>query len=134
MTHAERQSGFTLIELIIVFTMIGILVGLALPEFRHATTKAREATLREDLFTLRKLIDQYATDKGKSPASLQTLVDEGYLRKIPIDPLTNLSDTWIEVREEPKADDIEPGFQPGIIDVRSGSEKIGLDGTVYNTW
>lgn len=129
-----RERGFTLIEMIIVFAMIGILVGLALPQFKNAAVKARESTLKESLFTIRKLIDQYYTDKSKYPLSLQTLVDEGYLRKKPEDPMTGSADTWTEVREEPKADDIEPGYVPGITDVHSGSDRTGLDGTPYSTW
>jgi general secretion pathway protein G len=129
-----RERGFTLIEMIIVFTMIGILVGLALPQFKNAAVKARESTLKESLFTIRKLIDQYYTDKSKYPLSLQALVDEGYLRKKPEDPMTGSADTWVEVREEPQADDIEPGYVPGITDVRSGSDRTGLDGTPYGTW
>lgn len=129
-----RERGFTLIEMIIVFTMIGILVGLALPQFKNAAVKARESTLKESLFTIRKLIDQYHTDKSKYPLSLQTLVDEGYLRKKPEDPMTGSADTWVEVREEPQADDIEPGYVPGITDIHSGSDRTGLDGTPYSTW
>lgn len=129
-----HRKGFTLIEMIIVFTMIGILVGLALPQFKNAAVKARESTLKESLFTVRKLIDQYYSDKHKYPLSLQTLVDEGYLRKKPVDPLTGSADTWVEVREEPAADEIEPGYVPGITDIRSGSERTALDGTPYSTW
>ncbi|MCX6565818.1 MAG: type II secretion system protein [Candidatus Aminicenantes bacterium] len=130
----RRERGYTLIEMIIVFTMIGILVGLALPEYKNAVKKAKESALKEDLFQFRKLIDQYFSDKGKYPASLQTLVDEGYLRKIPADPLTTRTD-WIEVREEPKSEELEPGMTFGIVDVHSSSEaKALLDGTPYNTW
>jgi general secretion pathway protein G len=129
-----REKGFTLIEMIIVFTMIGILVGLALPQFKNAAVKAREATLKESLFTMRKLIDQYYSDKHKYPASLQALVDDGYLRKKPVDPMTGSADTWVEVREEPLAEEIEPGYVPGITEIRSGSERTALDGTPYNTW
>lgn len=93
----KHERGYTLIEIIIVFTMIGILVGLALPEYRNAVKKAKEAALKEDLFQFRKLIDQYFSDKGKYPVSLQALVDEGYLRKIPADPLT----TRTEMKELP---------------------------------
>ena len=127
------ERGFTLIELIIVFTMIGILVGLALPQYQNAVKKAREATLKENIFQLRKLIEQYFSDKGKYPATLQTLVDESYLRRIPVDPVTNKTE-WIEVREEPKADEIEPGKEFGIVDVRSAAEGKALDGTAFNTW
>ncbi len=129
----KRERGYTLIELIIVFTMIGILVGLALPEFRNAVKKAKENTLKENLYLFRTLINQYYSDKGKYPASLQTLVDEGYLRKIPVDPITNQPD-WSEVRDEPKAEEIEPGMEFGIVDVHSSSEVKALDGTLYNTW
>jgi general secretion pathway protein G len=134
MNRPHGRRGFTLIEMIIVFTMIGILVGLALPQFKNAAKKAREATLREDLTILRKLIDQYFADKTKYPANLQALVEEKYLRKIPVDPITGKPD-WVEVREEPTADDLlEPGYQAGIVDVRSISELLSLDGTAYNTW
>ena len=93
--HDEEKRpapGFTLIEMIIVFTLIGILVGLALPQYQTAARRAREAVLKEDLFQFRKLIDQYYQDKGKYPASLQTLVDENYLRAIPVDPMTGRRD------------------------------------------
>ena len=129
-----KPNGFTLIELIIVFTLIGILVGLALPQYQNAVKKARESVLKETLFQVRKLIDQYFTDKGKYPASLQTLVDENYLRKIPVDPITGRPDTWVEVREQPALDEVEAGREFGIVDVHSGSEEKSLDGTPYNTW
>jgi general secretion pathway protein G len=131
---AQREKGFTLIEIIIVFTLIGILVGMGLPQYKYATRKARESVLREDLFQMRKLIDQYYSDKGKYPASLRTLVEEKYLRTVPIDPLTGKSDTWVEVREIPAEDEIQPNLELGIIDVHSGSQEKGIDGTAYNTW
>lgn len=134
MSELRGRRGFTLIEMIIVFTMIGILVGLALPQFKNAAKKARESTLKEDLTILRKLIDQYFTDKAKYPASIQSLVDEKYLRKIPVDPITGRPD-WVEVREEPGVDDLlEPGYQAGITEVHSSSDATAMDGTVYNTW
>jgi len=129
-----RDKGFTLIEMIIVFTLIGILVGLALPQYQYAIKKARESVLRETLFELRKLIDQYCSDKAKYPASLQALVDENYLRKLPIDPIAGNAGVWVEVREQPSVDEYEPGREFGIIDVHSSSEAKGLDGTPYNTW
>ena len=129
------ERGFTLIELIIVLSIIGLLVGLALPNYKSATIKAREAVLKENLFILRKLIDQYAQDKGKYPASLQTLVQESYIRAIPVDPITHLATTWIEVPELPSAENPLTTEIPGIIDVKSGSEdKSPLDGSPYNTW
>jgi general secretion pathway protein G len=133
--QAKNRSGFTLIEMIIVLTLIGILVGLALPNYKNAVKKARETVLKEDLFQLRKLIDQYHTDKGKYPASLQTLVDENYLRKLIVDPVTGKADTWIEVKEQPSVDElVQPGAEFGMMDVKSGAEGNGLDGTPYNTW
>jgi len=129
-----QTRGFTLIEMIIVFALIGILVGLGLPQYKNATTRAREATLRENLYILRQLLRQYYSDKGKYPTSLQTLVDEEYLYKIPVDPITKSSSTWIELQELLTDEDIIAGVQAGISDVRSGSEKTALDGTLYNTW
>jgi len=129
-----RRPGFTLIEMIIVLTIIGILVGLGLPQYQNAARRAREAVLKEDLFQFRKLIDQYYQDKRIYPASLQTLVDEKYLRAIPVDPMTNSATTWIEVRETPSPDELTPPETLGVIDVRSGSEQRALDKTLYNTW
>jgi len=129
------ERGFTLIELIIVLSIIGLLVGLGMPTYRSATIKAREAVLKENLFILRKLIDQYAQDKGKYPASLQTLVQESYLRSIPVDPMTRESTTWVEVRELPSPEDPMLNEIPGVIDVKSGSEdKSPIDGSPYNIW
>jgi general secretion pathway protein G len=133
--QAKNRGGFTLIEMIIVLTLIGILVGLALPHYQNSVKKARETVLKEDLFQLRKLIDQYHTDKGKYPASLQALVDENYLRKLVVDPVTGKADTWIEVREQPSVDElVQPGAEFGLMDVKSGAIGSGLDGTPYSTW
>ncbi len=136
MRDLRRRSpqGFTLIEIIIVFTLIGILVGLGLPRYTTAVKRAREAVLKEDLYQLRKQIDLYKQDKGKYPASLQTLVDEEYLRKIPVDPFTRSAETWVEVREMPSYEEMEPNQEFGIVDVYSGSQETALDGTLYSTW
>ncbi len=88
------RRGFTLIELLIVLAIIGLLVAIALPQYRNAQRKAQEAVLRENLARVRELLDQYKSDKGNYPQSLRTLVDEGYLRKMPVDPITKRSDTW----------------------------------------
>jgi general secretion pathway protein G len=135
--HATRigERGFTLIELIIVLSIIGLLVGLGLPQYKSANIKARETVLKENLYILRRLIDQYAQDKGKYPASLQALVQDSYLRAIPVDPVTRLATTWVEVRELPSPEDPLLNEIPGVIDVKSGSEdKSPIDGTPYNTW
>ncbi len=128
------RPGFTLIEMIIVFTLIGILVGLGLPQFQNAAKRAREAVLKEDLFLMRKLINQYYLDKNKYPANLQTLVDEGYLKKIPEDPITGSAQTWVEVPQDLTDDEIMAYVIPGIMDVRSGSDAKATDGTLYSSW
>jgi general secretion pathway protein G len=130
-----EEKGFTLIEIIIVFTLIGILVGLGLPQYTTSVKRAREVILKEDLFQMRKLINQYYTDKGKYPLSLQTLVDEQYLRSIPIDPMTKSSETWMEVQQTLTDDELMSfDIEIGIVDVLSGSNEKALDGTLYNTW
>jgi general secretion pathway protein G len=123
--------GFTLIELIVVVTLISILAAIALPNFRVAITQAKEATLKENLFRLRDLIDQYYVDKGQYPASLEALVEEGYLRKLPVDPITGGPD-WKLVYAE--ADPDRPNEPPGVYDVKSASELQSLSGTPYNEW
>jgi len=134
MDMSQKRKGFTLIELIIVFTLIGILVGLGLPQYRNAVKRAREAVLKEDLYQMRELLNQYYTDQWKYPSSLQVLVDEKYLMKIPIDPITKSSETWVEVYDTLTEDDLITGVEPGVIDVLSGSDEKALDGTPYNTW
>jgi general secretion pathway protein G len=135
--HITRtgERGFTLIELIIVLSIIGLLVGIALPNYKAAATKAKETVLKENLFIMRKLIDQYAQDKGKYPATLQTLVQDSYIRAIPVDPMTRQSTTWVEVRELPSPEDPMLTEIPGVIDVKSGSDaKSPIDASPYNTW
>jgi len=129
-----KEKGFTLIELIIVITLIGILVGLGLPQFKNATKRTRETALKENLFTLRKLINQYYVDKGYYPQSLQTLVDEEYLFRIPVDPMTRSTETWVEIPQVLTLEEMAAGTMPGIVDVQSGSEDTSTEGTAYNTW
>lgn len=130
----KKDKGFTLIELVIVMTLIGIIVGMGLPQYRNAIKKAKETMLKENLYIMRNLLGQYYTDKRKYPMSLQTLVDEGYLRMIPRDPITDSIETWEEIPEELNEDDLLSGVIPGIADIRSGSDLMGIDGTPYNTW
>jgi general secretion pathway protein G len=132
---SRRAAGFTLIEMVIVFALIGILVGLGLPQYKYSLVKARETVLRENLTVFRKQIDQYYQDKGKYPASLQALVQDGYLRTMPMDPMTKSSETWVEVRETPSPDEYVLPDSLGVIDVKSGSDmKSPIDGTLYSSW
>ena len=130
-----RAAGFTLLELLIVIALIGILAALVVPQFRKTPDKAREAVLKEDLFTLRDVIDQYFADKGKYPATLEALVEEGYLRAIPVDPFTNSADTW-QTEAAPMEDmgEEEEGAGGGIYDVHSGATGTAMDGSSYNEW
>ncbi len=130
----ESERGFTLIELVIVLALIGILVGMGIPQFKTSIQRGREAVLKENLHILRTMLNQYYTDKKKFPMTLQTLVDEGYLHGIPKDPITRSTETWIEVPEELSEDDLLTGVIPGIADIQSGAEGNGLDGTAYRTW
>jgi len=125
----SAPRGFTLIELLIVITIIGILVTLAQPSYQRAVTSAKEAALKENLFILRDVLDQYFADNSKYPASLQDLAEKGYIRRVPRDPVTGSAETWVGV---PATD--EQGQQQGIFDVKSGSEAIALDGTRYADW
>jgi len=129
-----RAAGFTLIELIVVVAIIGILATIAIPAMKNAPQKAREAALKEDLFTMRSCIDQYLADKGKYPPSLKALVDEGYMRRIPVDPITKSTETWqVVYAEADKDQDLQPE-EGGIIDVHSGAPGTALDGTTYADW
>jgi len=131
----RSRDGFTLIEIIIVLGIIGILVGLALPQYQLHHWKAKEAVLRENLFVLRQQINLYYQDKGKYPASIQTLVQDNYLRQIPVDPMTGSATTWEEIRETVGPDEVAIPDSLGVVDIKSGSElKSRIDGTVYNTW
>jgi general secretion pathway protein G len=132
MRNRRTQSGFTLIELIIVMTIIGILATLAIPYFAAAIRHAREAVLREDLQTMRMAIDSYTMDKQKAPQSLDDLVQEGYLKAIPEDPMTHEKDTWVTDTSDAMYSIDQT--DPGINDVHSGSDESGSDGQPYSSW
>ena len=129
----NRRCGFTLIEIMVVLTLILILASFAMPSYRLAIVHAREAVLRDDLFTMRKLIDQFTIDKQRPPTSLDELVDAGYLRGgIPSDPFTGSNQTWkTDVEDVPLSADQAAA---GIVDVHSGSDDESLDGTAYSSW
>ena len=117
--------GFTLLELMIVVTIIGILATLAVPSYQSSVVKAKEAALRQDLSTFRDVLDQHKADQGKYPPSLSALVSAGYLRGIPKDPFTGAMTTWQEITDP---------VEGGVVDIFSGAEYVGTNGTPYNRW
>jgi len=128
----RRSLGFTLIELLIVMSIILILVSIAIPLYQKSIVRAKESVLRNNLFTLRTVIDEYTYDKQKAPQTLQDLVQEGYLKEVPKDPITDSNSSWRTVMED--AVQSVNQTEPGIFDVHSGSDKMGLDGTPYSDW
>ncbi|HVH86001.1 MAG TPA: prepilin-type N-terminal cleavage/methylation domain-containing protein [Terriglobales bacterium] len=131
-TSGTSRRGFTLIELMIVISIILILIGIAVPMYQQSVIRAKEAVLRQDLKTLRDQIDNYTMDKEKAPQSLQDLVDAGYLRILPRDPFTGSAETW-QVETSDTLQSLDQ-TEPGITDVHSGASGTGSDGTPYNTW
>jgi len=131
----KTQRGFTLIELMIVITIVGILAAISAPNYQWGIIRAREAVLREDLYVLRSTIDQYYADQGKYPETLQELVDNKnkYLREIPKDPFTKSKDTWV-IAAPPPTDTPTEGGTGGVYDVHSGSTLVGSDGVPYNEY
>jgi general secretion pathway protein G len=130
--RARTQQGFTLIELLIVIALITILASMGVVQYRNSLQSSREAVLRTDLFRMRDAIDQYYADKGKYPQSLDTLVSDGYMRKIPEDPITKSTETWQTEPAEP--DPSNPSVDPGIYNVKSGAQGTALDGSSYADW
>jgi general secretion pathway protein G len=128
----KQDAGFTLVELMIVMAIIGVLAMVAVPLYITAIKHAREAVLKEDLHTLRAAIDSYTMDKQKAPQSLDDLLQDGYLKSIPKDPMTDSATTWVT----DTSDSMHSLDQtdPGIDDIHSGSDEPGSDGQPYNTW
>lgn len=128
----RNGSGFTLIELMIAMAVVSILVSVAVPMFNKALTRGKETILRQNLFSMRTVIDEYTYDKGKAPQTLEDLVTSGYLRKVPLDPITNSDRTWKVIMED--AGNAVNQSEPGIFDVKSGAEQMSLEGTPYAEW
>jgi general secretion pathway protein G len=129
-THSAR--GFSLLEMMMVVTVILIVASIATPIYRTCAVRAREAVLRDHLFTLRSLIDRFTLDNGRAPARLEELVEKGYLGRLPTDPFTGSNDTWQEVKEEAPVSSTQTS--PGIADVHSGSDALSLEDTPYSSW
>lgn len=130
--HGGPWPAFTLLELMVVMTLILILATLAVPAYQVAIRRAREAVLRDDLYTMRSLIDQFTVDKQRAPSSLEELVEENYLHNVPVDPLTRSNETWHADYEDVPLSPQQA--VPGVVDVHSGSEEISLDGVPYSSW
>ena len=128
----QFRRGFTLVELMIVMAIVVILISVAIPYYQKSVISAKESVLRSNLFTLRTVIDEYSYDKQKAPQSLQDLVTDGYLRDVPRDPITGANSTWRIIQED--AGQAVNSTEPGIFDVRSGSDKMSLNGTSYTEW
>jgi len=128
----RRRFGFTLIELMIVMAITAVLMSIAVPIYTRSIQRSKESVLKNNLFTLRTVIDEYTYDKQKAPQTLDDLVSDGYLRQVPIDPMTGSSDSWKLIMED--ATNTVNQSMPGIYDVRSGSEATSLEGTPYSEW
>jgi general secretion pathway protein G len=128
----NRRRGYTLMELMIVMAIISILVSIAVPLYQKSLLRTKESLLKNNLFTLRTVIDEYTFDKQKAPQTLQDLVSEGYLRAVPMDPITGSDQTWKPIMEDALSSVNQT--EPGIFDVRSGSDLKSLEGTPYSEW
>ena len=130
--NGKWQRGFTLIELMVVMAIIAVLLSIAVPIYQKSITRAKESVLRNNLFTIRTMIDEYTDRQAESSRFSQNLVSEGYLRQVPQDPMTNSDQTWKPIMEDTPVGG--SNSSPGLFDVRSGSDKTALDGSSYSEW
>ena len=132
MEHAtasgNQRRGFTLVEVMVVLAIVLTVISIAVPMYTTSMVRAKESVFKSNLFTLRSVIDHYTYDKEKPPQALEDLVAEGYLRQVPVDPFTESSDSWEVIT------DVGPSGESGVFDVRSGSDRTGLDGSPYSEW
>ncbi len=131
-SRRNRSRGFTLIELLIVVAIIGLLAAIAVGQYRRHIKKTEEAVLKENLYTIRSHINMYFADKGRYPYDLRALVEDHYLQRMPYDPITRSTETWIEIPSQMVEEDIS--IEPGIADVQSGAEGYGIDGSPFSDW
>jgi general secretion pathway protein G len=129
---SRRRFGFTFLELMIVMAIIAVLMAVALPVYTRAIQRSKESVLKNNLFTLRTVIDEFTYDKQKAPQTLQDLVSDGYLRQVPVDPITGNADSWKLIMED--ASNAANQTEPGIWDVRSGADGTSLEGSPYSEW
>lgn len=132
MRIGNMRRGFTLIELMIVMAIIVTLIAVAVPQYQKSIVRSKESVLKSNLFTMRQMIDEYSFDKQKAPQTLQDLVSDGYLREIPYDPMVGNNQSWKVIMEDPQQSVSQN--EPGIWDVRSGSDRISSDGSPYSDW
>lgn len=128
----RSQAGFTIMELMVSMAIVLVVISVAVPLYQKSIIRARESILRQNLFSLRTVIDEYTYDKQKAPAQLEELVREGYLRQMPLDPIVGNNTSWKTIMEDASASASQS--EPGIFDVRSSSEKTSLEGTPYSDW
>ena len=130
--QSGKRAGFTIMELMVSMAIVLVIISVAVPLYQKAVIRARESVLRQNLFSLRTVIDEYTYDKQKAPQQLDDLVREGYLRQMPLDPIAGNSTSWKIIMED--ASSSASQSEPGIFDVRSSSEKTSLEGTPYSEW
>jgi general secretion pathway protein G len=128
----RRRAGFTIMELMVSMAIVLVVISVAVPLYQKSVIRARESVLRQNLFSLRTVIDEYTYDKQKAPQQLEDLVREGYLRQLPLDPIVGNNTSWKIIMED--ASGAASQSEPGIFDVRSSSEKTSLEGTPYSEW